>query len=73
MVREEAVMTLPSCSSCEHGTITQHSSGDRCEHENNTGGHHPYALRHDATLCGATATWFEKRPAPATVYKAAAN
>ena len=63
-------MSNPTCADCKHGTITLHSSKDRCAHPDNKG-HHPYALRHDATLCGPEAKWHEDKPAREAVYKAA--
>lgn len=61
-----------TCAECKHGTITMHSSMDKCSHPSNVLGFHPYAVRHDATLCGPPGAWFEAKPAPDTVYKAAA-
>lgn len=61
---------MPTCAECQHGTITPHSSGDRCASEQNTQAFPPYALRHDEALCGSIAAWFEKKGDPGAEYKA---
>lgn len=63
--------TPPMCAECSFGTITLHSSDDKCSHANNTAGMHPYALRHDETLCGTAGAWFVVKPAPSAIYSAA--
>jgi hypothetical protein len=60
-----------ACTSCKYGHITLHSRQDKCSHPDNVKGYHPYALRHDATLCGEAATWHEDKPAREATYKAA--
>lgn len=63
-------MSVPTCAECAHGLITEHSSKDKCAHANNVGGHHPFALRHDETLCGTKAVWFSAPSAKSAIYKA---
>jgi len=64
-------MSAPVCAACKWGRITEHSNSDRCGHANNVEGFHPYALRNDTALCGPEAAWFEARPAPSGLYRAA--
>lgn len=63
-------MSEKTCAECAWGTITEHSSGDRCAAPLNTQGYHPYVLRHDETLCGSGARWSVQRDTPSAVYKA---
>lgn len=62
---------MPTCAECAHGTITEHSAKDKCSHALNVNGYPPYALRHDATLCGEKALWFSPKAQRSAVYKAA--
>lgn len=60
-----------TCAECKHGSMGVHSGADKCLHPNNTNGFHPYALRHDETLCGAAGAWSVLKPAPGSDYSAA--
>lgn len=64
-------MSAPTCAQCRHGTITAHSAGDKCSSPSNAGGYHPYALRHDETLCGAAGAWYAPAAEKSVVYRAA--
>lgn len=69
-IEEVSIVSAPTCAECKHGTITEHSSRDKCAHQNNTQGYPPYALRHDETLCGSEAAWFEIRQVLNVTYRA---
>ena len=63
-------MSNPTCADCKYGTITIHSTKDRCAHKNNTSNFHPYALRHDQALCGDSGAWFKAKAEEDAVYRA---